>query len=134
LNANPLWWEDAGFIALVGGLQRDRAAFASKPFQGGFLAVDEGYDDGPVFGRVGAFDNHRIAVENSGIDHRITLDFQSVMVTLSEQRGRYVHIVVVIAQGFDRCSCGNPSIKRQRQRLGIVAGRGRRIKGAGIAA
>jgi competence protein ComEC len=110
LNSHAFGGKDPGLVALVGGLQGKGAAFAPKALQCGFLVIDQGHDDGPVFRRVGSLDDHRIAVENAGVDHRIALDLQRVVIALAKQRDRDVHIVVIIAQRFDRRAGGDAPV------------------------
>ena len=72
--------EDAGLVGRVGGFQRDRRALAAEALQRRLFIVDQRHDDVARIGGLGIADDHRIAVEDAGVDHRIALHLERVMV------------------------------------------------------
>src|SRR3546814_15075202 len=67
------------FISAVGGIEPDHLAFAAEIFERRVLPVDE-CDDDVAFAR-GArlLDQRIVAVEDSGLDHRIARHFERIM-------------------------------------------------------
>src|SRR5262249_19751904 len=80
LHPDPVGPEDAGLVGLVGGFKRDGVALAAQALQGRLFIVHESDDDGAILGGIAAADNHRVAVEDSCIDHGIALHHEGVMV------------------------------------------------------
>src|SRR5262245_2146452 len=71
--------EDSSFISGISGLQRDRIALAAKTLQRDLVAIDQRNDDGAVFGGFASFNDHRVAIHDPGINHRITVHLQRVV-------------------------------------------------------
>src|SRR3546814_19060327 len=74
------------FISAVGGIEPDHLAFAAEIFERRVLPVDE-CDAAVAFAR-GArlLDQRLVAVEDSGLDHRIARPFVRIMFTRAEKR------------------------------------------------
>ena len=74
LDFNPVGLKDLRLIRIIFRLEDDFVSGAAESFQCRFLAIDERDDDDAVFGAVAAFDNHSVAIVDSGVDHRIAFD------------------------------------------------------------
>ena len=65
--------EDAGLVGGVRCLERDHAALAPQPLQGRFLVIHQGHHDFAIRGVVTSLDDHRIAIIDARLNHRIAL-------------------------------------------------------------
>ena len=54
LHLDPVGREDAGLVARIGGLERDRVAAAAQALQRHLVVVDQGDDDLAVLGGLAA--------------------------------------------------------------------------------
>ena len=107
-SANPR------FVGGVGRLESDGLTAPPESLERNLLVVDERDDDRSAIGDLGALDDHRIAIENACLDHRIALDLESVMITLAEQDGRHLNGAGMIAQCLNRRPGGDLPIERER--------------------
>lgn len=96
LDLDPVRTEYACFVSRIGGLQRNRGALATESLQGRFLVVDQRDDDIPGAGGASVPDDHRIAIEDAGLDHRIALDLESVVLAAADHFNRYGYIVHIV--------------------------------------
>src|SRR5271166_6735903 len=71
LHADTIRPENSRFIGRIRRLERDRRAPFAKPFESGFLFVDQGDDDVAGFRRLLPADNDGVVFENAGLDHRV---------------------------------------------------------------
>src|SRR5690606_19310097 len=76
LHLHPVGREDAGFVGRVGGFEGHRVAPAAQALEGGFLVVYQGDDDFAGGSRILLLDEHGIAIEDAGLDHRVTAHFE----------------------------------------------------------
>ncbi len=67
LYLNTFRFEDAWFVGVVFRFKDDLVARATNAFQCGLFSVNQGNDDGAIFGAVGAADNDGITVINAGL-------------------------------------------------------------------
>jgi hypothetical protein len=74
LNLDAVGRKDPGFMPFVTRLQRDRVASAAKALEGDLRVVDQGYNYLAVFGGFALQDDNRIALQYSGLDHRVASD------------------------------------------------------------
>jgi hypothetical protein len=82
--------------------------------------VDERHDDLAVLGRLGLLDDHRIAVQDTEIDHRVAFDLEGVVAAPAQHGGRDLDHFVGVAQRLDRRAGGDPPIEGQGDGFGIV--------------
>src|SRR5262245_40242575 len=94
--------EDAGLVGRVRGFQRNRVAFPAQTLQRYFVAVHERDNDGAVLGGLAPLDDHSITIHDTGIDHRITVHLQCIVLATAEQATGNIDTLAVIAQGLDR--------------------------------
>ena len=88
----------------------------------------------PFSASLAAADDHRVAVEDAGLDHRIAGHFQRVVLAVAEQRDRHLDMGALIAQRLDRQAGGDAAIERQLHRAGVVGGAHARQVAAEVAA
>src|SRR5713101_885601 len=79
LNLDTVGPEDTGFVRLVGRFERNRGAAAAQPLQSDLLIVDQCHNDHAILRGVAALDDHRIAVENAGLDHAVAGYLKGIM-------------------------------------------------------
>ena len=121
LHGHLVGAEDAGLVVGVGGLQRDRGALAAQALQGRFLAVDQGHDDLAGVGGVGLADDHEIAVEDAGVDHRIPGDLQDEVLAGAEDGLGHADAVALLLDRLDGGAGGDAA--KDGQFAGVVGGR-----------
>src|SRR6516162_7065707 len=122
LNFDAVRPEDPGLVCLVGRFQRNRCATAAQPFQSDLFIINEGNDNGTIFGSFAALDDDRVTVEDPGIDHAVTRHLERVVLAAAaEHARRYTDRRGLVAQCLDRRAGGYPAIKGQL--------RGRNIRG-----
>ena len=68
--------QDDRIHARIFRLQTIVVIFFVETFAGRFIIVRHGYDDISVFSRVLLSDNDGVAIEDAGIDHAFSADFQ----------------------------------------------------------
>ena len=77
-----------------------------------FLIIDEGDDNGAVFGRLAALDEDRVAIHDAGFDHRITLDLKREMLARADHAGREGEAVGLMLDGGDGYAGSDPAEHR----------------------
>jgi hypothetical protein len=77
--------ENPSLIGRVRRFQRDHVAAAAVAFQRGFMIFDQSHDDIAVVGGRLFPDHHDVAIVDPGLDHRVALDLQRVMLALARQ-------------------------------------------------
>src|SRR5690606_918237 len=70
LHLDPIRWEDTGLIGRIGGFQSDHVTLAAQALQRRFLVIHQRNHDLAGSRRILTPDNHGVAVENPGVDHR----------------------------------------------------------------
>ena len=113
--------EDAGLIGGIGRFERNGGALAAQALERRLLIVDECDDDVSGIGGIGLADDHRVAVEDTGVDHRIAAHLQREMLAARQQIDRHLDRVAVILDGGDRHAGGDPAHHRHGDRRGVVA-------------
>ena len=66
-----------------------------------------------MIGRLGTFDDHRVAVEDACFHHGVTDNLQREMLAPAKHAGRHLELVARVAQRLDRGAGGNLAEKRQ---------------------
>lgn len=117
LHLDPVGCEDTGFVGGIGSLERNRCALAPEPLQRRFLVVDQRNHDVAGRGRLRVADDHRVAIENPGIDHRIALDLQRVVFTSGDHLRWDRHDMCLVLDRLDRNAGGDPAHYRNRDSL-----------------
>src|SRR5215208_1402245 len=79
LNAHTVRRQNTDLVRAVGGLQRDRSAAAPEALERSLFVVDQRDHDIARVGAVTLADQHRVAVENAGIDHRVAAHLKREM-------------------------------------------------------
>ncbi len=99
--------------------------FLRRRFKRRLLALDEGDDDVAVLGRVAAAHDHRVAVVDAGLDHRVALHLEREVLAVGEDVGRAGDVVGVVLDGGDRHAGRDAPHDRDRHRARVddVGGR-----------
>ena len=80
LDAHAVRRQDAHLVGRVRRLERDRRTAAAEALQCCFFFVDESDDDVAGVGGFGPLDHRDVAIEDAGLDHRITAHLERVVV------------------------------------------------------
>src|SRR5690606_20978263 len=70
LDLHTIRAENARLVGGIGSLQRNGRSLAAEAFERRFLIVDERHDDLTGIGGLCLPDDHSVAVEDAGLDHR----------------------------------------------------------------
>jgi hypothetical protein len=76
-----------GVVSAIGRIEPDHRAFLAEIFERRLGIVDQSHDDLAVAGGLGAADQRIVAIQDTGLDHRVTRDFERIMLACAEQRG-----------------------------------------------
>src|SRR5258706_4860870 len=109
LDAHAIRPIEPGLVSRIGCFQRDGIATPAQPLQRRFVIVDQRNHDVARVRAVYPADDHSIAIEDAGVDHRIAGHFQRIMLTASEKRHRYRYFIAAVLERFDRRTCRDPS-------------------------
>eukprot|EP00913_Durusdinium_trenchii_P008236 g7733.t1 len=99
--------------------------------EGGFFVVNQGDHDISRIGAVSIADDHRVAIQDAGLDHRVTLDLERVVLTRAEHLGGDGDLVGVVLDRGDRHARRDPSHHRNAGRAGRLFGRSGFWRGGG---
>jgi ComEC/Rec2-related protein len=120
LDAHPRRRQDPHLIGRVGGLERNRSAAAAEAFEGRFLLIDQRHDNVARVGGFGLLDQHGVAFEDAGLDHRIAAHFQREMVAAAEHVGWHVDDLGLVLDRLDRRARRDPAHHWDRDRTAAV--------------
>jgi len=126
LDLHPIGPKNPCFVGRVRGFERDRCALAPEALQRRFLIIHERHDDIAGIGRIAIADNHGVAVEDAGFDHRVALDFESVVFAVADHVERNGNVVRVVLDGRDRHTGSDAAHDRHGNRCVVGHGRGLR--------
>lgn len=122
LHLDAVRREDARLVTDIARLECNRIAAPADTLQRHFGFIHQGHNDLPGFRGFALADDHGVAVEDTGLDHRIAGDLECVMFAAAQHVNRHVDKAAGIAQRFDRQAGGDPAIQRKLDR-GRVVGR-----------
>jgi len=103
----------------VGGvrrLERDRGAAPAEALERRLLLVDERDHDVARVGAFAATDQHQVAVEDAGFDHRVAAHFEGEMFAGGKQIGRDADRVAARLDRLDRRAGGDAAHDRHGDR------------------
>ena len=75
--------------------------------------MDQGHDDIAGGGGVGALDDHEVAVEDAGVDHRVAGDLEHEVFARAQDAFRHRHPVAFLLDGLDGRAGGDLAEDRQ---------------------
>src|SRR6516165_8509366 len=117
LYTYPIGAEDARLIGGIGSFERDRVAAPTQALQCGLLFVNKCHDDIAVARVLTLAHDDGIAIEDAGIDHRISFDLERKMLTLGEQLRGHLDGVRAGLDGLDGHTGGNAAHDRHADGL-----------------
>jgi competence protein ComEC len=120
LHFHPIGWKDSRLVPHVAWLECDRIAAPSEPLQRDFCIVHQSDDDLSGICRVALANNDSVAVQDAGLNHRVTSNFKSVVLAVAKHRDRHRDGIAGVLQRLDRQTCGYAAIQRYMDRLCIV--------------
>ncbi len=120
LHLHAIGRKNARFVPHIAWLKRDRITTPTQPLQCHLRVVHQSDDDLSGICRVALADDHRVAVKDAGLNHRVAGNFQSVMLAIAQHRDRHRNGIGGILQSLDRQARSYATIQRYMNRLGIV--------------
>src|SRR5215212_9515138 len=136
LNLDPVGAEHARLVARVCRLERDRGAAAAEALQRRLLVVDQRHDDVAGVRRLLAADDDEVALEDTGLDHRVAAHLERVVLAAGEELRRHRDRVAAVLDRRDRRAGSDAPHHRHHHRFVAVVGlrrrrRDRRLGAAG---
>lgn len=101
LDLDAIGSENTGFVGRIGSLERDGCAPAAEALECRFLVIDQRHDDFTGIGGVRIADDDGVAIEDAGLDHRIALHLQRIMLPPADHFGRHGDFMGIVLDSRD---------------------------------